>query len=222
MNIDDVAMDSIVMPKTTVVAAIFEHQHDLTMKYKDIEKKNGANFPVPPWNIDDKFVQWRLKDLFWRVTEELAEALDGGGFRGMANWEKRWNDDADVRHFFEELADALHFLVEASLVGGLEPVDIQEYWEADIDAGGSTSSSDIQKSCADIVWAIGLAANCLKNKPWKLTQMPTDKPAFNRHMMDAWCEFIDLWEGLGCSQEFVYKLYFRKNAVNQFRQRSNY
>lgn len=232
VNIDDIT--DVQVPKQDLVPEIFKHQHELMVKYGEIERRNGANFPTPPWNVNDKFVQWHLKDLFWRVTEELAEALDGGGFDGMLGWRDRW-EQTDVRHFFEELADALHFLVEASLMADLKPVGVETLWD-DIWAQVSknritlppekvdemTSAANIEGWCAQIVWALGLTANTLKNKPWKQTMMPTDLPAFLRNLVEAWEAFIGLWCDLGCSKQDVYALYFRKKKVNEFRQRSNY
>lgn len=70
------------------------------------------------------------------------------------------------------------------------------------------------------------ATNCLKNKPWKVTQVPTDQIHFLEEMADATHFFIRMFIYLyGNPQdaaEAMYKLYFKKSEVNKFRQESQY
>jgi len=66
------------------------------------------------------------------------------------------------------------------------------------------------------------AANCLKNKPWKNTFVATDKVHFDEELADAVHFFIELRITAGWDADKFFKMYFLKNAINQFRQRSNY
>jgi hypothetical protein len=69
------------------------------------------------------------------------------------------------------------------------------------------------------------AANTLKNKPWKQTQVITDQDHFDEELMDAWHFFLRLLLirfGPDDAAEATYKLYFKKSEVNKFRQESNY
>lgn len=216
MNIDDVA-DQTTIPEK-VFAAIFDRQKELMSKYDHIEAKNGLTLPEAPYQLDDKFLQYRLKDFFWRTTEELAEALEVTV--EPKNWRERWADDADLRHMYEEVADALHFFVEASIYANIKPEAVES-----ISPTMPTEPLDsiaIRDECANLVFAMGLAANCLKNKPWKQTQMATDHNRFLEQMRLAWTHFHLLWCWMGCTRADVYNLYMKKNTVNGFRIRSNY
>jgi len=101
---------------------IFERQRELMAKYHDIEAMNGANV-VPEGlhgELDDRRLQYRLKDLAYRVVEELSEATNC-----LKN--KPWKQDAvvtDSDHFYEELADAFHFFVELCITAGLSASDL--------------------------------------------------------------------------------------------------
>lgn len=83
-----------------------------------------------------------------------------------------------------------------------------------------------QARLKDFAWRIteelGEAMNTLKNKPWKQTQMETDVEHYEEEIADAFHFFVELCILSGIGAEELYNLYFRKNKVNQFRQRSNY
>lgn len=70
---------------------------------------------------------------------------------------------------------------------------------------------------------IGEAIQVLKNwKSWKQTEMPTDVNHFKEELADAAHFFIEALIFCGISSEEIFELYFRKHAVNEFRQKSNY
>jgi len=238
MNLDDVKLE--VECPGEVIQTIFKHQTELMFKYEEIETKNGIYVPKLPGSLDDRRVQYRLKDMFWRFTEELAEAaeefiLHPNSFRGLVNWEKEWVNNNAVRHFFEEIVDALHFLTEASIIAGLDPLyingDLKNVLRASPQDGtilmNSSYHPDVLLHSADrlffpVIRSIGLAANCLKNKPWKISEMPTDVAKFKSMMHDAWSEFFRMWAALGGSEKMLYILYAKKNLVNQWRQETSY
>jgi phosphoribosyl-ATP pyrophosphohydrolase len=66
------------------------------------------------------------------------------------------------------------------------------------------------------------AANTLKNKPWKQSEVPTDKVHFYEELADAFHFFVELCITAGMSAEDLARIYHRKHAVNKFRQRSEY
>jgi NTP pyrophosphatase (non-canonical NTP hydrolase) len=66
------------------------------------------------------------------------------------------------------------------------------------------------------------AGNCLRNKAWKRSQVPCDKDHFLEELADAVHFVIQLFLELGLEAEDVFKLYFRKSIVNEFRQQSKY
>ena len=90
MNIDHVSPD-VDIPEGVLINHIFDHQLRLMGKYHDIETKNGINYPEPPWHIDDSKVQQILKDMFWRTTEEIAEAIEVVPDLVGKNWKETWD-----------------------------------------------------------------------------------------------------------------------------------
>lgn len=83
-----------------------------------------------------------------------------------------------------------------------------------------------QARLKDFAWRvteeIGEAMNCLKNKPWKQTQMETDIVHYKEEMADAFHFFIELCILSGFDSESLTDMYLKKSQVNKFRQRSNY
>jgi hypothetical protein len=74
---------------------------------------------------------------------------------------------------------------------------------------------------------ISEATNCLKNKPWKQTHVPTDKEHFFEEAADATHFWIRFWLYIfgpdpDDAAEAMYKFYFKKSEVNKFRQESKY
>lgn len=83
-----------------------------------------------------------------------------------------------------------------------------------------------QARLKDFAWRIteeiGEAMSCLKNKPWKKTQMETDVTHYYEELADAFHFFVELCLLSGISAKDLHELYFKKHAVNCFRQRSEY
>jgi len=223
MNIDDIRHEAIKIPGKDLFVNLFEHQHALMLKYEAIERKAGAIAPHAPWHIDDPKVQMRLKDMFWRVTEELAEAIEEEV--NLVRWADKWDTNADVRHVFEELADALHFLAEASIIANIPPGWVESI-ARDVYAPKFeyrvVMPLELNIMCLEVIRELGLAANCLKNKPWKQTHMETDVSRFNERLCNAWRRMLYIFWRLGMIAQEVYVLYCRKLEVNKFRQETMY
>lgn len=83
-----------------------------------------------------------------------------------------------------------------------------------------------QARLKDFAWRIteeiGEAMNCLKNKPWKQTQMLTDVDHYMEELADAFHFIIELFILSGIDAQKLAELYFKKSLVNKFRQRSQY
>ena len=206
--------------------AIFNRQKELMAKYHDIEKRSGLlQTEDCPVNLDDKRGQARIKDFAWRVTEELGEALDARH---------------DASHFKEELIDGLHFLTELTILSGLEIKDlisrvkrIYKITDNVSDVLQLRDNFDIIYKCSHIldnsfnegvvqfIEALGMTCNCLKNKPWKQTNMITDKEMFYDNLSKVWVTYVSVmaWE---MPMKEIVETYFKKSQVNKFRQRSNY
>ena len=121
VNIKDKAVDreniAALYDLKDMLELIFAGQRELMEKYELIEARNGAIVVLSDsrGEIDDREVQMRLKDLAYRTIEELSEATNC-----LKN--KPWKNDmvkTDRAHFYEEIADALHFFVEFCVTAGI-------------------------------------------------------------------------------------------------------
>ena len=83
-----------------------------------------------------------------------------------------------------------------------------------------------QMRLKDFAWRVteelGEAMNTLKNKPWKQTHLMTDRAHYEEEIADAFHFFVELCILSDIDAYKLYDLYFRKNAVNQWRQETNY
>lgn len=198
------------------LVAIFERQKELMEKYHDIEAKSGllqtGDCPV---NLNDKRGQARIKDFSWRVTEEVGEALDA-----ITNKE----------HYEEELIDGLHFLTELTILSGYDliaslkdniensGIDCLQYL---YDLEHLPKSDAVSEYVCMLIEQLGMMCNCLKNKPWKQTNMITDIDEFNARLNNVWRIYISMLS-LSMTSDEIADTYLRKSQVNKFRQRSNY
>ena len=192
--------------------AIFNRQKELMNKYHYIEERSGllqtSDCPV---NLDDKRGQARIKDFSWRVTEEVGEALDA----------LRMNDE---EHYVEELIDGLHFLTELTILSGNSPETLFNYSEDYLISLYDNNKKDkalLNLLITEFVENLGMMCNCLKNKPWKQTNMITDKNHFKNQLVKVWNTYISILSTALNPDEIV-DIYLKKSQVNKFRQRSNY
>lgn len=191
---------------------IFERQKELMEKYHEIERASGLMITEDcPVNLDDKRGQLRLKDFFWRVTEELGEALDA-------------LREGDMDHYKEELVDGLHFLTELSILAGANPTGIGKTVDiiSTIDNQKVSLNNNLSLAIVDFVREAGMAANCFKNKPWKQTQMKTDQDHFFKQLELTWEAYCHILSFAFKDGQEVTDTYLRKSQVNKFRQRTYY
>ena len=198
--------------------AIFNRQRELMEKYHHIESKSGlCQTEDCPVNLDDKRGQARIKDFSWRIIEEVGEAIDGR---------------SDINHYHEELIDGLHFLTELTILAGKDYDTLKEDYIFEVPGGDhidlllanshDKGSVSIQEAVFYLVENLGMMCNCLKNKPWKQTQMKTDKPAFYSWLSRVWVEYFTILKVSGMDGDSIANTYLKKSQVNKFRQRSNY
>lgn len=105
-----------------ILATMFAGQLQLMEKYDPMEARNGAVVIAAEnrGELDRRDVQIRLKDLAYRVIEELSEATNT-----LKN--KPWKQSfvaTDGDHFREECADAVHFFIEFLITAGFTPTDV--------------------------------------------------------------------------------------------------
>lgn len=231
MNVDHVSDDMV--PEVTFgmdrLALIFARQQYLMEKYHHIERASGLmqieDVPVP---LNDPRGQARLKDFAWRITEEIVEATTS-----------RYDTEplAAITHFQEELSDALHFLVEMLHLIGFTAeslhaaVNYKGTYKADCRFETHFFAADLKRSRVDksvgeeayeCIEELGMAMNCLKQKPWKQTHMRTDEDRFKGYIVNCYLRFLTIWMNLGYTADQLYRVYWKKSYVNSFRVRSNY
>jgi dimeric dUTPase (all-alpha-NTP-PPase superfamily) len=215
---------------------IFTRQKELMEKYHGIEERSGlfqtSDCPV---NLDDKRGQARIKDFSWRVTEELGEALDA---------------KKDEEHYQEELIDGLHFLTELTILAGKDyntishfsPSEEEEDYLGMLYSDGMEQVESMNKQynmnltvgafafttaqftiqVTQFINDLGMMCNCLKNKPWKQSQMLTDKKAFQLQLERVWVSYMAILHCSEMTPKDIVNIYLKKSQVNKFRQRSNY
>lgn len=208
MNINDVT-ETIAVP-VNIWRAIFEKQWELAIKYKDIENM-GDLLDTRERNIDTPKGQKWIKDFAWRVSEELAEGFEAVELLKEIKFGDTQSQIDLQEHFREELADALHFLVELTIIAGY-----------DYEIAYGAQINEVQNRPWDVVYYMGLMCNTLKNKPWKQTAMLTDRAKFEMLLSKTWGSFKGLLKQRIGRDKDIYNYYFKKHKVNQFRQRSNY
>lgn len=279
---------------------IYELQKQLLDHYIGIE-----GLPQYPIDVNTKKSQVILKDFTGRVIEELAEGYESLLLvKELTNKNKLWFADYDDKDFIqtinhlqnanEEMADALHFMLELLIYANIQPEDIEAYVNKELnhiypsslaikESDTITKSMILGKimlsdnpiifgvekemeksSLVDLVlkyenhdredtdtvidsrfiyggryfndmkyasyeimmWQVAyylnIARNCLKNKPWKQSQMMTDESKYQEELVKGFLVMMGLFYNMGMSVDIVYFLYFKKNMVNQFRIRSNY
>ena len=208
MNINDI--EEVETFPENIWEEIFKKQWDLATKYKDIEGMGDLLITLSD-NVNTSKGQKWIKDFAWRVTEELTEADEAHNlYFKCVDPEESTNLH---KHYIEELIDALHFLTELTLIAGYDHNFIL----------GMDALKEEQKTLYnsyDVIYALGLMCNCLKNKPWKQTQMLTDIPKFETYLKEAWSCMILLFYKAGLDGNDIYSYYFKKNSVNKFRIRS--
>lgn len=229
MNVDDVDTQEVTEDRLEM---IFARQKDLSDKYLSVEESNGIGLLAiagpGPYSLDNPKFQYVLKDYAWRATEEVAESLDS------------YHNEDNKTHQQEELADALHFLVELSLHVGITALDVAEFSQKiystfmvkikcndHLDTLYQTSICDaldrsMEVAVSDFIMYLGCAMNCLKNKPWKLTHMETDAELFKKNIMFALMYLMEISFHADMTATTIFELYFKKSEVNKFRIRSNY
>lgn len=217
MNILDVEKPEEI--PTPLIPAIFEKQWELALKYQEIEGMGDLLSPEKiASNLDTLNGQVWMKDFAWRVTEELGESIEPI----MDNKEVT---DMHQLHYLEELADALHFITELCIIAGVTPEQLKPCEEIEAETRYSITHDNtmpMMLSHWGVTYKLTLFCNCLKNKKWKQTQMMTDRPKAIKYLVSAYEHLILCFKRAGCTDADIYTLYFKKHAVNQFRQKTRY
>lgn len=179
-------------------SVIFEKQKELKFLYEPETRVLFENF-----DIDCLEDQELFKKLCWRITEELSEAL-----------EAHFKDGVD--HIQEELIDALNFTIELMILYGWTPRDYEH-----LDNYPFFGDGIINRTGATI-YALGLTANCLKNRQWRRSQYLVDLLIFEKRFKKFLVSLYKLLLECFKSDEEIRKAWSLKYQVNLFRIQTNY
>lgn len=105
---------------------IFNHQMELLEKYTKIEIKNLPHV-VPdkiPVDINSYLGQDQIKQRFFNAIVEISEAIDC--LKNKPH--KQTMVETDVDHFREEVADVLHYFVEACILAGITATELSSLY----------------------------------------------------------------------------------------------
>jgi len=213
MNINDI---NEVAKTNNIWESIFNRQNELMRKYREIELKvmkiNELYKDVDYSSIDNEITQLKIKEYLWRISEEIGESYEC--IQKASDIET-----VDVHHQLEELGDSLHFLVELMINLGINFDDISP---VDVLNHGYTNEYrnwDQYDFYLNAFTGLAKIGNCLKNKPWKMSQIRTDREYMTDCILETlqWITFIFFY-----NKGDMYEYYMKKSEVNEFRQETNY
>jgi hypothetical protein len=186
-----------------MLAVLFQRQQELMDAFREIEQ-----LPAAPLPIHTGHGQRILKDFAWRTTEELTEA-----FHALM----RTTDDIEAKmHAGDELADALHFLIELFIFAGITPGSVLTRMSIFPASryNGHVDSERLSHLFWRVAFELGIAMNFLKNRPWKRKPQPTDEGRFRLALLEVFISLMTLWAELGYSETDMYKFYMNKRSEN--------
>lgn len=92
--------------------------------------------------------------------------------------------------------------------------------------GGNCLSIERDAKMCQLLWKatykLQIARNCLKNKPWKQTQMMTDEKTYRLRLMEGTIYMFGFFWFAGFTPTSLHHIYYKKNLINSFRIRSRY
>lgn len=92
--------------------------------------------------------------------------------------------------------------------------------------GGNQLGIERDQKMCQLLWRstykFQIARNCLKNKPWKQTQMMTDEVTYRVKLMEGTLFMFGFFAFVGMTARSIYHIYYKKNKINEFRIRSKY
>jgi len=230
---------------------IWDLQKNLVQEYTKIEKlpKYPLNLDVKADQLLIKDFIGRVIEEMAEAEEHLL--LINLEPKDVADYTGSDSPNINIDLYREELADATHFLMETLIfVFGDQKAFynayIKEVGDELFDEGPSVLESSEQfvryykysehppysytlfrdTEYPSLAWAITrelkLAANGLRNKPWKQTEVRTNTQVVHQHLMRATILFFGGLQVWGLTSELIYQVYWSKNQINHFRIKSRY
>ncbi len=185
---------------------LWDRQTALIDQFEEIERKNKqlicSHGQIMDLSLDNPFAQQRLKEMAWRVVEEITEATDA---------------EEDPIQYNKELMDVYSFLLELLILSKVNPDLLFPNYTHSLQEIYDTIEEETlteRELAYDLVEAIGMAMNHLKNKPWKVNQTNVvDVSAFHYYLELAHFSFIRWVAKVGINAHDLVS-YFIKTADN--------
>lgn len=211
------------------LTAIFEHQREQMTAYHEIVEVNGFLFdhkiPVTNQTIEGEEM---IRRTLLHFMEEIAEAQEVFTHK-MGETDDR--EPYDLLH--EELADALHFIVEVGILVGMKPREFcwweikpqEELLEAAFANRVDLDQSEVIEGEVYFLWPYyysGLALNQLKNKIWKQKLKNSDMHVFRKRVRQIFASYITLCWSLNLNASQLFDWYMGKAKKNGERRESGY
>jgi len=232
---------------------IFDKQKELMKKYWTIKEC---------WSIHTFEVQSSIRRFSKYTTEELSEAFEEIFKYKNITWDKilEYNQidkqkkvkdlNWDIlKHFQEEVADAIHFYMEKLILSWIEDIDqlYQEIeWIIEIETWKNIkilNYTDLENYIKDnfnykkiddvtldelynfalrFLYSVNISDNFLRNKEWKKSNVLTNVNWFYKSLWWSLYNFVEFLLAAQIDKEKLLELYILKNNVNHFRIKSKY
>lgn len=119
------------------------------------------------------------------------------------------------------LENNLYNLLNPDLMSAEEYLKVKSYTP-----GFTRMSSLLHHREMNYLWQVqyhlGVGRNYLKNKPWKQSGELSDEGPYFENLYMGFAKLMGYHACMGITPEPLYNLFFKKNQVNEFRQKSNY
>ena len=173
-----------------------------------------------PWDLDDRKCQEEFRLLAWRFTEEVIEAEE--------TWSNR--QVGAKQHYHEEIADALHFLIELCLASGvMEDELVSGIATVPMKVEGDRLDYFFQQASRNMLlvttgnpwyWclrALGLAMMQLRQRPWRKDFRETDRAKWVMGIHLTFQAFINACFKTDINAQDLHQAYFKKAKKNDDR-----
>lgn len=200
---------------------LFAAQLELIHKIGGVYTANGFDAWTRAPVLENRVHQAHVKYVAWCFHEEICEVS--------------LHEDEAGRH--EEIVDAFHFLLELMIFCGMTP---QSLFDETMKSIGTSHSEPLDRldymffmtmanpQLTGIGAELGLARSLgyamyeLKQKPWRVTDKPTDQEELRRSLGVLFHAFIRYAHSQGMTARGLWLGYIAKNDVNHKRVQEKY
>ena len=133
----------------------------------------------------------------------------------------------DIKNVFEIEGDKLDLLFEGQkrLKKRYDPIERKKgiyVPDLPMDINSCRNQYYLKELFYRIVTELVEASECLKSKPWKVSEILVDVDHLKEEISDSFHFFLELCICLGIAPEELFQLYFKKHEVNSWRIKTNY